>query len=139
MPRGGRTSGTRPKGNGHGIGGPARGAGHGGPAQGPKPRPPIQPGDARQGARADNGEPDEQAYRASRRARIRELRAFGENAQAEVIQKARAAKDLALQSQAADRLLARLPVEKLDDDAGTPANPEATVKIYLPERFPEPE
>ena len=101
MPRGGRTSATWTKGNGAGRGGPARGA----------QQEPILRGDHRQGARADNGDAEEQAYRSGRRKRVRELRAFAENAQAEVIQKARAMNDLALQSQAADRLLARLPAE----------------------------
>nr|WP_294560233.1 hypothetical protein [uncultured Rhodopila sp.] len=101
MPRGGRTSGTRPKGNGAGRGGPARGA----------QQEPLVPGDSRQGARADNGDAEEQAYRSGRRKRVRELRAFAESAQVDVIQKARAINDLALQSQAADRLLARLPAE----------------------------
>lgn len=129
MPRGGRTGKTWPKGNGAGRGGPARGA----------QREPIVCGDIRQGARADNGDAEEQTYRAGRRKRVRELRVFGENAQVDVIQKARALNDLALQSQAADRLLARLPPEKLDDDAGASALAEANVQIYLPERLPEPE
>ena len=86
-----------------------------------------------------------------RRKRVRELRNLGENTAVEGIQKIRTLVNevslttaervaaLALQSQAADRLLARLPVEKLDDDAGAPAAAEATVQIYLPERLPEPE
>ena len=129
MTRGGRTGGTWPKGNGAGRGGPARGA----------QQEPLVPGDHRQGARADNGDAEEQTYRAGRRKRVRELRVFGEDAQVDVIQKARALNDLALQSQAADRLLARLPPEKLDDDAGASALAEANVQIYLPERLPEPE
>ena len=129
MPRGGRTGKTWPKGNGAGRGGPARGA----------QWEPIVCGDIRQGARADNGDAEEQTYRAGRRKRVRELRVFGEDAQVDVIQKARALNDLALQSQAADRLLARLPPEKMDDDAGASALAEANVQIYLPERLPEPE
>ena len=131
MPRGGRNRHTWSKGNGVGRGGPAKGTA--------SPFVPLVPGDARQGARAENGDLDEQQYRASRRRRIRELKALGEDAQVEVIEKARALNDLSLQSQAADRLLARLPAETLDDDAATPAAVEAMVKIYLPERLPEPE
>ena len=129
MPRGGRNSRTWPKGNGAGRGGPAKGA----------QQEPIVSGDPRQGARADNGDADEQKYRAGRRKRIRELRAFAENAQAEVIKKARDLGDLALQSQAADRLLARLPAEKLDEDTRASDGADAIVQIYLPERLPDPE
>ncbi len=141
MPRGGRTGKTWPKGNGAGRGGPARGA----------QWEPIVCGDIRQGARADNGDPDEQTYRAGRRKRVRELRVFGEDTAVDGIKKIRTLVNevhlttdemlaaLALQSQAADRLLARLAPEKLDDDAGASALAEANVQIYLPERLPEPE
>ena len=113
MPRGGRTGKTWPKGNGAGRGGPARGA----------QWEPIVCGDIRQGARADNGDPKEQTYRVGRRKRVRELRNLGENTAVEGIQKIRTLVNevrlttaeklaaLALQSQAADRLLARLPAE----------------------------
>ena len=131
MPRGGRTSGTWTKGNGAGRGGPAKGTA--------SPFAPLVPGDDRQGARAENGDVDERQYRAGRRRRIRALKELAENAQVEVIEKARKINDLALQSQAADRLLSRLPAEKLDDDLEPPAAGEALVRIYLPERLPEPE
>ena len=111
----------RRKGNGPGIGGPAKGAGKGGKAKAF-----TEDSSTRALASESNDDAETQAYRQARRKRIRELREFAEANQVRVINEARKqageARKLAdtimalsLVSSATDRLMSKLPPERFED------------------------